>query len=391
MFYCRRYSRYAKNKDYAKFNQVIINEELLKNYTETDEFGRYKWKNFIRSDTTKANKPNGFYPIYVSPDLKDITLEEVPDYLKALPISNGVERAWIVKKDNFLNKLDKGEIKADIDDKGNVNIYYKIREQQVFTTHWVDKKYNATAYGTSVLKNLMDGKVFDFPKSLYLVEDIIKMITNDGDIVLDFFSGSATTAHAVMDLNNQENVNRHFILVQLPEPCGEDSLAYKSGYDTICKIGEERIRRSGDKIVEESNNHDIDTGFRIFKLDSSNLIKWNPDADDLEDSLLSVADNIVEGRTSLDLVYEIMLKYGLELTLPVEEISKDIFSVAYGSLVVCLRDDVGSDIINEIFDLVRDSVVSRVVFKDNGFKSDADKTNIKENLRTHDVEEFITI
>ena len=113
--------------------------------------------------------------------------------------------------------------------------------------------------------------------------------------------------------------------------------------------------------------------------------------DNLEDSLVSAADNIVEGRTSLDLVYEIMLKYGLELTLPVEEISKDIFSVAFGSLVVCLRDDVDENVIHEIFELVNGSSVSRVVFKDNGFKSDSDKTNIKENLRVNGVDEFITI
>ena len=229
------------------------------------------------------------------------------------------------------------------------------------------------------------------PKPIALLNKFIEIGSNKDDIILDFFSGSATTAHSVLEMNDERATFRRFIMVQLPEKVPEKTNSYKAGYKNICEIGKERIRRAGDKILEKSDNKDLDLGFKVFKLDSSNLTKWNPDVDDLEGSLVSAADNIVEGRTSLDLVYEIMLKYGLELTLPVEEISKDIFSVAYGSLVVCLRDDVTSDVINEIFELVNGSAVSRVVFKDNGFKSDADKTNIKENLRVNGVDEFITI
>jgi adenine-specific DNA-methyltransferase len=143
------------------------------------------------------------------------------------------------------------------------------------------------------------------------------------DIILDFFSGSATTAHAVMQLNAEDGGNRKFIMVQLPEPTDEKSEAYKAGYMNICEIGKERIRRAGEKIKEENkdkeNIENLDVGFKVFKLDTSNIRKWQPDYDNLEQSLLDYVDNFVEGRTELDVVYEIMLKYGLDLTYPVDE------------------------------------------------------------------------
>ena len=228
-----------------------------------------------------------------------------------------------------------------------------------------------------------------YPKSIFTVEDLISLAPEG--IILDFFSGSGTTAHSVFKYNDENDKNNRFILVQIPALCDEDSDAYKEGYRNICELAEKRIKSAGEKVISESGNKELDIGFKVFKLASSNLTKWNPNVDNLEDSLVTAADNIVEGRTSLDLVYEIMLKYGLELTLPVEEISKDIFSVAFGSLVICLRENVDENVIQEIFKLINGSAVSRVVFKDNGFKTDADKTNIKENLRVNGVDEFITI
>ena len=382
---------YAKNKSFAKFNQVVLNEDKLKEFTEKDEIGNFKWKNFIRGDTTKAIKPKGYYPIYVSPDLKDLSLEEKQGYHKVLPIDNkGTERAWIVLPDGFITRLNNNEMKAAINPKtGKLEILYKIREQQVLTTHWVEKKYNATAYGTNVLKDLMGQKTFDFPKSIYLVEDILRIIAKDGDTILDFFSGSATTAHAVMDINNKENKNQKFIMVQLPYPSDEKSDAYKSGYKNICEIGKERIRRAGDKIVEESGNKDLDIGFKVFKLDTSNLEKWDPDYNNIQQSLM--ADKIKPDRTNDDLIYELMLKYGLDLTFPIEPKGNNIYSIGHGALIICLDDNITKDIANEIVDLAKNASISRVVFKDSGFKSDADKTNAKEILKTNHINEVITI
>ena len=186
----------------------------------------------------------------------------------------------------------------------------------------------------------------------------------------------------------KDNLNRKFIMIQLPELTDEKSKSYKEGYENICQIGKERIRRAGAKILNESKNKDLDIGFKVFKLDSSNLEKWDPDYNNIQQSL--TIDNIKEGRTNEDLVYEIMLKYGIDLTLPIEE-HDNIYSIGFGALVICLDDNITKDITNSILEFTKDASTSRVVFKDSGFKSDADKTNIKEILKTNNIDEFITI
>ena len=208
------------------------------------------------------------------------------------------------------------------------------------------------------------------------------------DIILDFFSGSATTADAVMQLNAEQKTHRKYILVQIPEKINDRSEAYNDGYYTICEIGKERIRRAGEKAVSESGNHDLDIGFKVFKLDSSNLEKWEPDYNNIQQSL--IVDEIKKDRTNEDLVYEIMLKYGVDLTLPIEK-HDNIYSIGYGTLVICLDDNITKEIADKILRIVKHSSISRVVFKDSGFASDADKTNIKEILKTNHIDEFITI
>ena len=147
-------------------------------------------------------------------------------------------------------------------------------------------------------------------KPIRLIKQLIGFATDNDDIILDFFSGSATTAHATLQLNSEDGGNRKFIMVQLPEPTDEKSEAYKSGYKNICEIGKERIRRAGEKIKEENkdkeNIENLDIGFKVFKLDTSNIRKWQPDYDNLEQSLMDYVDNFLEGRTELDVVYEIM-------------------------------------------------------------------------------------
>ena len=183
-------------------------------------------------------------------------------------------------------------------------------------------------------------------------------------------------------------------MVQIPESTNEKSEAYKEGYENICEIAKERIRRAGDKLSEEYKNNELDIGFKVFKLDSSNLEKWDPDFDDLEQTLLVAQDNIKEDRTQEDLIYEILLKYGIDLTLPIEEYDtgeNKIYSIGFGALLICLDNKITKDITDSIIELSKDSELTRVVFKDNGFASDADKTNIKETLRINYIEEFITI
>lgn len=208
-------------------------------------------------------------------------------------------------------------------------------------------------------------------------------------MVLDFFSGSGSLAHALMEFNNENKGHRNFILVQIPEECSEKDEAYlKYNLETICQIGEERIRRSGDLIVGESGNTDLDIGFKVFKLDSSNLKKWDPDYTNIQQSL--TVNQIKNDRTNDDLIYEIMLKYGIDLTLPIEK-HDNIYSIGFGALVICLDNNITNDITNIILEISKESSVSRVVFKDSGFASDANKTNIKEILKVNNINEFITI
>ena len=260
------------------------------------------------------------------------------------------------------------------------------------------------------MKELFDtNNYFNYSKPIELIKLIVSFIKIDKkSIILDFFSGSATTAHAVMQLNAEDGGNRKFICVQLPEPTDEKSEAYKAGYKNICEIGKERIRRAGEKnnteiiesnkqiALDEEEKKFVDVGFKVFKLDTSNIKKWNPDFDNLEDSFVDSVNNLVDGRSELDLVYEIMLKYGLDLTYPVEELSygdKKIYSIAFGMLVICVAEDVSKDIADFIVEYKKQNNIEemRTVFKDGCFKDDSTQMSIKETLKSAGIEEFITI
>ena len=255
---------------------------------------------------------------------------------------------------------------------------------------------------TQQLVDLFGVALFDNPKPVKLLKYLVRAVTYDDSdaVILDFFSGSATAAHAVMQLNAEDGGNRKFIMVQLPEPTNEDSEAFKSGYKNIADIGKERIRRAGEKIKKEykdkENMEKLDIGFKVLKLDTSNIRKWHPDYDNLEQSILDYVENFVEGRTELDVIYEIMLKYGLDLTYPVDEFAiagKKVYSIGYGMLMICLDNEITTDVAKGILAKVKElsPESSRVVFKDNGFKTDSNKTNIKEILKSGGIEEFITI
>ena len=217
-------------------------------------------------------------------------------------------------------------------------------------------------------------------------------------------------AHAVMALNAEDFGSRKYIMIQLPEVIDKSQESYRAGYQNICEIGKERIRRAGEKIKQEieAENAQLktgedpkkvpDIGFKVFKLDSSNLKKWQPDYDDFNQSLLDSIDNYVDGRTELDVVYEIMLKMGLELTYPLETCTvkdKNIYVIAYGALMICLDHELTTDVAHEMISLHEEyqPEIWQVVFKDNGFASDSVKTNIKEMLKVAGLDEdaFTTI
>ena len=233
---------------------------------------------------------------------------------------------------------------------------------------------------TMFLKSLIPEIKFDNPKPINLMKYLVNVSTKNNDIILDFFSGSATTAHAVMHLNSEDNGNRKYIMVQLPEKCEENSEAYKNGYKTICEIGEERIRRAGAKIKKETNS-DIDYGFRIYKTDTTNMKDVYYTANDLEQgNLAEFESNIKEDRTIDDLLTQVILDLGLTLDLNIEEkmIGKNkVYYVAGNSLVACFDDSIDIDIVDEICKCEP----YKVVFKDSAFKTDNDKINLEERFK----------
>ncbi len=208
---------YSKNKSLSKFNKIAIDEETAEKFTENDDKGNYKLKNFIRMAdgkyATKEAKPKFYYPIYVSDDLKTISLENGKGFTAIYPIiKSGVERTWKTLPNTFLDYLNEGNIIAKKENE-EIVIYEKLYEDQVIRTHWIKKEYHAYHFGTKILDSILGEKRFNFPKSLHLIEDILKLITRkNNSIILDFFAGSGTTGHAVLNLNKKDGGNRRFIL-----------------------------------------------------------------------------------------------------------------------------------------------------------------------------------
>ena len=239
---------YASSKE-SEFNKVVLSEETLKLFDLKDEIGRYKLKEFLNNDmlarTARSIKPKNWYPIYVSADLNNISLEPIKNSNKIFPITNNnVEKSWITIKETANERIKNNELVAKSEN-GVIKVYYKFREQQRFKTHWIDKRYNATAHGTNLVNKIVDEKYVSYPKSLYTVLDTLKIMTKKDDIILDFFGGSGTTAHATIELNKIDNGQRKFILIE-----------QLSEHISVCKMRIQNILKS------EKNNF----SFSYFEL-----------------------------------------------------------------------------------------------------------------------------
>lgn len=284
----------------------------------------------------------------------------------------GEETANSLIKENKLyfdyssNKVKR--IKRDIDYEESQNVYYNLLTEEGSLASAKDE----------CLELLGNREIFDTPKPSKLLCKILKIASKKDSIILDFFSGSATTAHAVMQLNAEDGGKRKFIMVQLPEVCDEKSEAYKAGYKNICEIGKERIRRAGKKIVEETGKTDLDIGFRVLKLDESNMkdVYYMPDELSQSDLIDSIS-NIKEGRSGYDLLYQCMLDWGLELSLPhrMERINNnEVHIVNDGDLIACFDDKIPEETVKQIADLKP----LRVVFRDSSFATPAARINVDE-------------
>lgn len=240
---------YSKNKPNANFAKVVLDEEIQATFNREDKEGLYRLNNYLRSGggnhNLRENKPHFFYPIYVDKNLKDISLEKKKGYEEILPItSTGQERTWKTTKETFIERLNGGQIITERDQKNKIQIYEKYRENQVIKTHWIDPKYHAIHYGTKVVENILGGKKFDFPKSLHLLVDTLKLTSNKNATILDFFAGSGTTGHAVLELNKQDGGNRKFILCTN----NENNIAEDVTYERLKRVSKGYKNKKDQKV-----------------------------------------------------------------------------------------------------------------------------------------------
>ena len=373
---------YCKNKQKWKPNFLPRPKELNDKYKNPD------------------NDPRG---VWYSTNLSVKTYSKKNDYVITSPA--GIEfspppsRCWAVSKQKYEELLADGRIWFGKD--GSSRPYQKkflteVQQGVVPTTLWLHEEAGHTIGAKSQIRDLFSdtSALFDTPKPTKLIDRLLALTESEdkGEIVLDFFAGSCSTAHAVVLRNQSKLQEKKYIMVQLPEVNDENSEVAKAGYKTVAELSKERLRRSCSKIKEEKPDYNGDLGFKVLKLDSSNIKPWDADFEDLEGSLLGAVDNIKSERSEEDVLYEILLKYGLDLTLPIETRTiegKKVFSIGLGALVICLDSHITLDVVEGIGKLKAElePEVMRVVFKDNGFKDDVVKTNAIQILKRYDIED----
>ncbi|WP_432775636.1 site-specific DNA-methyltransferase [Brevibacillus gelatini] len=358
---------YAKNKETISNIEIPYNEDLIKKYYKyKDEKFETRGPYRLQPLATNSNdeRPNLRYPI----------------------IYNGIEiwpeKQWQWSRERTETALLNNELVFN-EHNGRISVNFKqylkdesgeMRTTKPFTI--IEGVY--TQHGTNEISEIFgDGKIFPFPKPSSLIKELILPFVKENDIVLDFFSGSGSTAHAVMQHNVDREDNIRFILIQLQEETPEGSEAYKAGYKNICEIGKERIRRAAKKIKEETGA-DIDYGFRVFRVDSSNMkdVYYTPD-NLKQGDLFDLTSNIKEDRTGEDLLIQVMLELGLELSLPMETKQmegKTVHYVAGNSLIACFDDNVPESVIKQI----AAEQPLRVVFRDSSFEDDSARINVEE-------------
>jgi adenine-specific DNA-methyltransferase len=373
---------YSKSGDCQLKNEELSKEYINKSYKEPNkEFSKGKWRPV---------------PITVSKGLSG------GGYTYKITNPNGTihEKIWAYPEESYKNLVKESKVYFGKDGSGIPQrvIYSHESKGQPTTNYWDSTASNKE--GKKEILSLFDGNnYFDTPKPIKLLNRILKLNTSNSsnDIILDFFSGSATTAHAVMQLNAEDGGNRKHIQVQLPELTNEKSEAYKAGYKNICEIGKERIRLAGKKILEENPElkDKLDVGFKVFKLNESNIKTWETDPEKLDENLF-LEDVIKSDRTEEDVLYEILLKYGLDLTLPIQEkqiSDQKLYAIGGGALLVYLGGNANTEIAQEIINWAKEleAINPQVVFKDNGFNNSQDKVNTLQVLKSNNITDVWSI
>ena len=356
---------YAKNIELAVCNGLPRSAEANDRYGNPDNDPRGDWK---ASDLSVG-------PIVQSKVYEIIT----PSGRSVLP-PNGY--CWRLDRKTFDTYVKDNRIWFGSDGNNVPAIKRFLSEVKQGITPMTIWKYSEVGHSqdaTKRLKDLFGGKAyFDYPKPVDLIKRTLQLYSSKGSIVLDFFSGSATTAHAVMQLNAEDGGHRKFIMVQIPEKCNESSEAYKAGYKNICEIGKERIRRAGDKIRSEHPDAKLDTGFRVFRVDESNMedVYYHPE--ELTQTMLGgMVSNIKPDRTDLDLLYACLLDWGVEISLSHTQAVIDgctVHNVDNGALCACFAERVPLSVI----DYMAKQQPLRAVFRDSSFAADDSKINVTE-------------
>lgn len=377
----------------------------FKKEIRVDEYGEYAIGDTLYNHNRIFNeetRPNLVFSIFYNPDTKEITTGNIGErkdgYVELLPHKNGdgfhKYHAWRWSKQKIQNESHDLIILPTSN--GGYEIYTKTRD---FNKTLLKDTITNISNGDKEIKELFDGrKYFNYPKSTDLLKIILNSTQYNDDIILDFFSGSATTAHTVMQLNAEDGGNRQFIMVQLPEVCDEKSEAYKAGYQNICEIGKERIRRAGKKILEENNQmtledkEQLDIGFKVFKLDSSNLKTWDntPVTAEQMDLLYERMNNMIHrvksDRSDLDMVCEIMLKLGVPLTYSITTVEingKTAYSIGDDCLLlICLAPDVQPEDIEQMAEYAP----AKLIISRESFVDDTAMANAHYILKDHGVE-----
>lgn len=352
------------------------------------------------TESERSDAKNCFYPIFVkngeivgfggvsADDFHPQQTEVHGDISHVYPIDrSGVERKWRYARQSVEDIRNLLRAKR-------TSYGYEIelgKDFGLYRTIWTDKRYDANEYGTGVVGKLVPGSPFTFPKSLWAVYDSLYAVVADDPnaIVLDFFAGSGTTAHAVLEINKDCGGQRRFILVQLPEQTEDKK------FPTIFDVTRARVKAAAEEIRKEAPLFKGDTGFRVFKLATSNIRAWDPEPSDLEGALIANAEHLVQGRTEQDVLYELLLKLGLDLCVPIEKkdiAGKSVHSIGGGALIVCLADGLTKEVVEKLGNGIVEwrkalgpAVDTRVVFKDSAFADDVAKTNMAAILNQNGI------
>ena len=402
---CHEYILIYGKSEFAA-NGMPLTDEQKAQFDKVDENGSaYQLRDLRKRGRPdrREDRPNMYFPIYYNLETKKCSLVEEPNAVAIYPIrgdgSDGrwrwgkervaanlailepryssIAKRWGIEHRVYLNPS-LNPVNLDEEDTEDTERSSKSK------SFWIGGELSNDV-GRRQLKTIFGAAYFDYPKSIDYILNTIYMGSDSDSIILDFFSGSATTAHAVMQLNAEDGGHRKFIMVQLPEKCDEASEAYKAGYKNICEIGKERIRRAGDKIKSESptTTQDLDIGFRVLKLDDTNMKDVYYAPDDYDQGMLAALEaNIKEYRTDLDLLFGCLIDWGLPLSLPYKSEQIDgctVHTYNDGDLIACFDANIPESVVKEI----AQRKPLRAVFRDSGFASSPEKINVFEIFKLY--------